>query len=71
MNLESLLTESKKFIKENKGYSLGATALITSASADIYATLTCIQDPSEEANPIGSFLFENYGATGLISFKLG
>lgn len=69
MTLETILGSAKTFVKNNKSFCAGTTALIAAGIADCYCTSTQIRDITEEANPLGRILLENYGVPGLVTLK--
>lgn len=70
MNLENMFSSVKKFVKNNPGFCVGVAALATAGFADVYATSTSIKEITQESNPIGRYLFENFGVPGLATFKI-
>ncbi|MEK6969978.1 MAG: hypothetical protein AABW48_06130 [Nanoarchaeota archaeon] len=69
MTLENLVDSAKTFVKNNKSFCAGTTALIAAGIADCYCTSTQIKDITEEGNPIARLILENYGMAGLVTLK--
>jgi len=65
MGLESAIRSTKNFLKENKGFCIGATLMITAGIIDSYITSQLIKDVNEELMPYGRFFLSKFGPIGL------
>jgi len=70
MILENKIQSLVHYIKKDKGFLIGVSALTVAGLLDSYSTQINLKQISEEVNPLTRFLLEHFGTVSLYYVKI-